>query len=140
MYLVQNTNGEWVNGSPKAGEIFKLIESGGELVSYWPGAAASQYAGSMSVSVERIVGTVNQPILFRVECSLPLNDTFAVPLEGLFGAQGKTVSLTFENGIAERDVLFDVSGEWRITETQINAHLPFGSQFRFAGLSISITE
>lgn len=100
----------------------------------------NQYAGNMSVETERIIGTVNTPIPFRVQCSLPINDTFAVPLEGLFGAQGKTVSLTFENGIAERDVLFDVSGEWRITEAQINAHLPFGSQFRFAGLSISITE
>ncbi|MCU7974870.1 hypothetical protein L5M43_06200 [Shewanella sp. SW36] len=103
-------------------------------------AEVNPYAGNMSVENERIIGTVNTPIPFKVQCSLPINDSFAVPLEGLFGAIGRTVSLTFIDGVAERDVLFDVSGEWRITESQINAHLPFGSQFRFSGLAISITE
>jgi hypothetical protein len=110
-----------------------------------PQSTAEQYIGSMKVlvnaiTVQRFVGFKNTPALFRVECSLPINDTFAVPLAGLFGAQGKTFMFEFENGIAERQVVFEVSGEWVVTEDQINAHLSQGQHFQFDGLNISIAE
>lgn len=106
---------------------------------------AVKYIGSMTVSVDgqilpRFVGTKGLPSTFRVECSQPLNDTFAVPLAGLFGAQGKTFMFEFVDGVAEREVTFDVSGEWVVTEEQINAHLPTDQSFSFNGLNISIGE
>lgn len=104
-----------------------------------------QYIGTMAVSVNgqalpRFVGTRNVPALFRVECSIPLNDTFAVPLAGLFASPGKTFMFEFVDGVAEREVTFDVSGEWVVTEEQINAHLPADQRFSFTGLNISIGE
>lgn len=105
----------------------------------------TQYVGTMAVSVNgqivpRFVGNKNTPAVFRVECSYPLNDIFAVPLAGLFGAQGKTFMFEFVDGVAEREVTFDVSGEWVVTEEQINAHLPTDQQFSFPGINISIGE
>lgn len=104
-----------------------------------------QYIGTMTVSVNgetlpRFVGSKGVSSTFRVECSLPLNDVFAVPLAGLFGAQGKTFMFEFVDGVAEREVVFDASGEWIVTEAQINAHLPAESRFSFPGLNISIGE
>lgn len=103
------------------------------------------YVGQMSVQVNgstasRFVGQRAVPAVFRVECSLPLTDSFAVPLAGLFGAQGKTFMFDFLDGVAEREVVFDVSGEWVVTEEQINAQLPAEQRFSFAGLNISIGE
>lgn len=103
------------------------------------------YVGLMNVQVNgsstsRFVGKRAVPSVFRVECSLPITDSFAVPLAGLFGAQGKTFMFDFVDGIAEREVVFDVSGEWVVTEEQINAHLPADERFSFVGLSISIGE
>lgn len=108
-------------------------------------AIAHQYIGTMRVLVNgtetpRFIGTKNIPARFRVECSLPINDSFAVPLDGLFGAQGRTYMFEFVDGIAEREVVFDVSGEWMVTEEQINAHLATDQHFQFAGVKISIAE
>ncbi|WP_337840522.1 hypothetical protein [Rheinheimera sp.] len=107
--------------------------------------AEPAYSGTMTVQVNghataRFVGTRNTPATFRVECSLPITDKFAVPLAGQFGALGRTYEFEFVDGVAERDIVFDVSGEWSVSEEQINAHLPSGQQFQFGGLHISITE
>ena len=108
-------------------------------------SATSNYIGTMTVTVNgssapRFVGQRNVAASFTVECSPPITDTFAVPLAGLFGAQGKTFIFEFVDGVAEREVVFDASGEWIVTEEQINAHLPAEQRFSFPGLNISIGE
>lgn len=111
-----------------------------KIPTYAPG-----YFGEMTVQVNgepcsRFVGMKGESATYRIECSKPISDRFAVPLQGLFGAQGKTLMFEFVDGVAEREVVFDVSGEWEVKESQINVHLPENSQFKFAGLFISIAE
>jgi len=116
------------------------VESAGNVV--------DPYAGSMSVTIDgqsktRHVAQINVPNTYRIECSLPITDSFAVPLEGLLGAKGKTVMFEFVDGVAEREITFtdrDGSGEREVTEAQINKHLPVGQHFRFSGLNLSVAE
>lgn len=138
-------NGQWVERQPVGGERFRMIDSaGGVLESYWE-EHTEPYIGSMSVTVDgqpkpRHVATAGVENTYRIECSLPITDNFAVPLEGLLGAKGRTVMFDFINGIAERAITFTESGEWTVTEEQINKHLPIGQRFRFAGLNLSVAE
>lgn len=109
------------------------------------GVVVDPYAGSMSLTIDgqaksRHVATVGVANTYRIECSLPITDSFAVPLEGLFGAKGRTIMFEFVNGIAERSITFTESGEWVVNEEQINKHLPTGNHFRFSGLNLSVAE
>lgn len=110
-----------------------------------PQSVTSEHVGSMTVLVDgvatdRAVIIAGQSATVRVECSIPLNDSFAVPIAGLFGAHGRTLQFEFIDGVAERVVSFPVSGEWVCTEDQINANLPPGQQWQFVGIKFSVTE
>lgn len=118
----------------------KLIVPNGAQVSTAPGFIGSMSAIVNGAAADRISTPVGQPVTVRVECSMPITDTFNVPLVGLFGAPGKTLAFNFVDGVAERAVTFTASGEWEATEDSINLHLPPGQKFRFAGLKISVSE
>ncbi len=133
---------EWAEGIPQNGEKYRVYdEAGGYMESYW----SEQFIGSMLVtvngdSVSRHEATAGQEDTYRIECSLPITDTFRVPLEGMLGAKGKTLIFEFVDGVAERQYIFAESGEWVVAEAQINKHLPHGQQFSFSGLHISVGE
>ena len=138
-------DGEWVEQNPTHGQKYrKLIDGVVALESYWS-EPVSQHIGSMSVTVNggdatRHIATVGAADTYRIECSLPVTDTFAVPLAGLLGAKGKTLMFEFVDGVAEREFTFSESGEWEVTEVQINKHLEHGQHFSFSGLNISVGE
>lgn len=136
----------WVEvAKPNQGQRYRFQDAAGGMVeSYWS-EQVSQYIGTMSVtvngsSVQRHVANTGVADIYRIECSLPITDSFAVPLEGLFGAKGRTIMFEFVNGIAERSIAFTESGEWVVNEEQINKHLPTGNHFRFSGLNLSVAE
>lgn len=138
-------NGVWVGQQPGHGQKYRLVVNGVvTLESYWSDPQP-QYIGAMSVTVNgvsasRHVAVVGVADNYRIECSLPITDSFAVPLAGLIGANGKTLMFNFLDGVAERDFAFSESGEWEVTEQQINKHLPEGQHFEFSGLHISVGE
>lgn len=138
-------NEEWVEQQPTHGQKYrKLIDGVVVLESYWSDPEP-QYAATMSVTVNgnsaaRHEATAGVADTYRIECSLPITDSFRVPLEGLLGTTGKTVIFDFTDGIAEREFTFTASGEYQITEAQINKHLPQGQHFQFSGLHISVGE
>lgn len=98
------------------------------------------YLGTMAVEQSRLVANVGIPFVVKVTSDIPITDNFAVPLTGIFGSEGRTIELAFVNGVAERELTFEKSGEWQVTENEINAYLPAGKKFMFDGLIISVAE
>ena len=140
-------NGSWVDGQPADGEWCRKVYQTGHIVEQAYTANASQpavpqpeYIGAMTVPTSRIVALVGEPFTVKVTCSVAINDTFAVPMQGLYGSEGRTITLNFVDGMAERELTFDKSGEWQVTEEQINVYLADGQKFQFDGLTISVAE
>jgi len=146
MKKIEVFNGsEWLEQEPQHGDKFRELINGKVVrESYWADTV-SPHIGTMTLTIDgdskqRHVALVNTPNTYRIECSVPVTDSFAVPLEGLLGAKGKTVLFEFVDGVAERAITFAESGEWEVTEAQINKHLPTGQHFKFAGINISVAE
>ena len=69
---------------------------------------------------------------------LPLNDSFAMPVNRVGGVNYKTVKMTFVDGVCNKSIAWPDAGEFEITKEMINLHLE--DELDFDGFNISVME
>lgn len=72
---------------------------------------------------------------------VPINEHMALPVEGRFGAPGRTLSVSFIQGEAVVQTSWITSGEWLVSQQAMNMHLDNSKiEYLFQDLSISVHE
>lgn len=65
----------------------------------------------------------------------PLNQTYTLPIPGLFGTSMEVIDVVFVEGKATAEVTFPTPGVWRIDKDQVNMHIAEPeNRFAFSGL------
>lgn len=89
-----------------------------------PTVALTAPLATLTLSADHSVAAVNQTVTITAALDVPLDETFAVPIEDAAGQVVKVKAVAFVAGQATAALAFDKSGYYRLTEAGINRKLP----------------
>lgn len=139
-------DGEWVDGVPVGGDKIRKYDSAGgyvECIYYTEDVPTPNKIVITSHSKRALVdvgGTTDVIVEFQDSDGnvLPINDSFAVPVGRVGGANYKTIKMTFTGGVCNKSITWPDAGEFEITGDMVNMHLE--DKLDFDGFNISVME
>lgn len=140
-------DGAWTPSEPEIGERVVIYDQFGGSVekSWYPEVKNNKIV--VTSHNNRIISSVNTSINVTAEIRdsednliEAFNDTFAMPIQRVNGAIEKTVGMTFVNGVCNKEIVFNSSGEYEVTENLVNMHLSSENKLDFKTINISIYE
>ena len=137
-------HGEWIPVKPDIGERVKIYDEAG-------GCREETFLGDNSRNKIAITSHNKRALVYVGDTTdvtiefqdpdgnlIPLNDTFAMPVNRVGGVNYKTVKMTFVDGVCYKSIAWPDAGEFEITKEMINLHLEY--ELDFDGFNISVME
>ena len=136
-------NGVW-SDAPQEGERVRVYDSVGGYVEQVYQKEVKTNKIVITSHNKRVLLDIGDTLDVTVEFQdsdgniLPLNDSFAMPVNRVGGVNYKTVKMTFVDGVCNKSIAWPDAGEFEITKTMVNLHLE--DELDFDGFNISVME
>lgn len=143
--MIKVFNGsEWVEGEPVVGEVYRIYRSETGYIETVKSEDVKPHKIVITSHNKRALLDVGDTLDVTVEFqdyngnTLPLNDSFAMPVNRVGGVNYKTVKMTFVEGVCNKSIAWPDAGEFEITKAMVNLHLE--DELDFDGFNISVME
>lgn len=137
-------DGVWYPSKPVDKERVRIYNGAG-------GFTEKSYTSEISIFIElipneRIVAGVGESFSFSTQISnkegdvIEMETSLLLPLKRVGGSVEKTLMLDFIKGICTRNISFDKSGEYTVTEDTLTSYPDTSTKFKVGNLNITIYE